>query len=134
MTLPEVAGKMPVMTLNSVVLPAPFGPMMALRSPGKICRSMFRNARTPPKLLHSPSSARTGPPQFMWISTPTMRIRCLVGSPPHRPYVRESPLLSLFHDAPTSSHRLKRAIGRSVEPLHSSVRHSQNLHAGKSRL
>jgi hypothetical protein len=35
---PSVADRMPVMTLNSVVLPAPLGPMMAWRSPAKICR------------------------------------------------------------------------------------------------
>ena len=37
-TCPDDAGKMPVMRLNSVVLPAPFGPMIALRSPGMTLR------------------------------------------------------------------------------------------------
>ena len=31
---PPVAGSSPLITLNSVVLPAPFGPMSACRSPG----------------------------------------------------------------------------------------------------
>ena len=34
--VPSSTGKIPVIRLNSVVLPAPFGPMMALRSPGMI--------------------------------------------------------------------------------------------------
>ncbi len=32
-TVPDVAGKSPAITLNSVVLPAPFGPRIARRSP-----------------------------------------------------------------------------------------------------
>ena len=43
-TWPELDGKMPVIRLNSVVLPAPFGPMMALRSPGMILNVTPRTA------------------------------------------------------------------------------------------
>ena len=42
-TLPEVAGKSPQMTLKRVVLPAPFGPRIARRSPGAISRSTSQN-------------------------------------------------------------------------------------------
>jgi hypothetical protein len=52
-TCPEVAGRTPVTTLNSVVLPAPFGPMMALRSPGKTLRFTSWTAWSPPKLLEA---------------------------------------------------------------------------------
>src|SRR5262245_32335833 len=66
---------MPVMTLNSVVLPAPFGPMIALRSPGMIFRVTSRVACKPPKLLHSPlsSSAGTDSP-FDWVLVLTRRV------------------------------------------------------------
>ena len=46
-TCPDVAGKIPLMRLNSVVLPAPFGPMIALRSPGMIVSDTPRTARKP---------------------------------------------------------------------------------------
>src|ERR1700704_3223721 len=55
---------MAVMRLNSVVLPAPFGPMIALRSPGMISRLTSRTARRPPKLLDKPRSSRAGLPPF----------------------------------------------------------------------
>src|SRR5262252_4399472 len=64
MTCPEVAGKIPVIKLNRVVLPAPFGPMMALRSPGMILSVTSRTARRPPKLFESARSSRTGSPPF----------------------------------------------------------------------
>src|SRR6476660_6011843 len=51
---------MPVIKLKSVVLPAPFGPMMALRSPGMMRNVTSRVACKPPKLLHRPLSSRTG--------------------------------------------------------------------------
>src|SRR5512134_2836948 len=59
-TWPADAGRTPVITLKSVVLPAPFGPMIALRSPGKIFRLTACTACRPPKLLESPFSSRTG--------------------------------------------------------------------------
>src|SRR5262249_44265582 len=63
---------MPVIRLNSVVLPAPFGPMMALRSPGWILNVTLRVACRPPKLLHSPLSSSTGiSPPFAWVSVLT---------------------------------------------------------------
>ena len=58
-TSPELAGNTPVTTLNSVVLPAPFGPMIALRSPGKMLMLTSWTARNPPKLLDRPFSSRT---------------------------------------------------------------------------
>jgi len=43
-TCPALDGKIPVIRLNSVVLPAPFGPMIALRSPGMILNVTPRTA------------------------------------------------------------------------------------------
>src|ERR1700688_3027888 len=51
---------MPVITLNNVVFPAPFGPMMALRSPGMIASVTSRTACRPPKLLQRPFNSRIG--------------------------------------------------------------------------
>src|SRR5450759_932619 len=51
---------MPVITLNSVVLPAPFGPMIALRSPAMIWRVTSRTACKPSNLLPRPFNSRTG--------------------------------------------------------------------------
>src|SRR6266545_4476556 len=53
---------MPVIKLNNVVLPAPFGPMMALRSPGMTVSVTPRTACRPPKLFDRPRSSRAGSP------------------------------------------------------------------------
>src|SRR5438093_3065459 len=59
-TCPEVAGKSPQMTLKSVVLPAPFGPRMARRSPGATSRSTSRTAWRPPNRRPIPRRRRIG--------------------------------------------------------------------------
>src|SRR5262249_42932857 len=62
----------PVTRLNSVVLPAPLGPMMARRSPGMMRKSTPRTACSPPKRFDRPLSSRTGvsviipPPRTAW--------------------------------------------------------------------
>src|SRR5262247_3393953 len=55
---PELTGSAPEMRLNSVVLPAPLGPMSARRSPGRTARATPSTARSPPKCLLTPSSSR----------------------------------------------------------------------------
>src|SRR6185437_15715330 len=50
----------PEMTLNRVVLPAPFGPRIARRSPGAISRSTSRTALRPPKRRPIPRRRRIG--------------------------------------------------------------------------
>src|SRR5215813_14043077 len=55
---PELTGSAPEMRLNSVVLPAPLGPMSARRSPGRTARATPSTARRPPKCLVTPSSVR----------------------------------------------------------------------------
>src|SRR5690242_9256932 len=59
-TVPEDAGRSPAMTLKSVVLPAPFGPRIARRSPGAISRSTSRTACRPPKRRPIPRRRRIG--------------------------------------------------------------------------
>src|SRR3954469_8413564 len=59
-TRPEVAGKSPQMTLKRVVLPAPFGPRIARRSPGAISRSTSRTAWRPPNRRPTPRRRRAG--------------------------------------------------------------------------
>src|SRR5262245_55010882 len=51
---------MPVIRLNRVVLPAPFGPMMALRSPGMTRNDTSRVAFNPPKFFDRFRSSRAG--------------------------------------------------------------------------
>src|SRR5581483_11294293 len=48
------------MTLKRVVLPAPFGPRIARRSPGAISRSTSRTACSPPKRRPTPRKRRAG--------------------------------------------------------------------------
>src|SRR5437762_10836332 len=50
------------MTLKSVVLPAPFGPMMPSRSPARTSRLTARTAVRPPKRLVTRSSVSTDSP------------------------------------------------------------------------
>src|SRR5581483_7398658 len=59
-TVPDETGKSPQMTLKSVVLPAPFGPRIARRSPGAISRSTSRTACRPPKRRPTPRKRRAG--------------------------------------------------------------------------
>src|SRR4249919_1496821 len=59
-TVPDDAGRSPQMTLNSVVLPAPFGPRIARRSPWTTSRSTPSTARSPPKRRPTPRKRRAG--------------------------------------------------------------------------
>ena len=47
-TRPEFGGSRPVMTLKSVVLPAPFGPMSPVTQPGSVSRLTVSSATLPP--------------------------------------------------------------------------------------
>ena len=55
LTEPPSAVRSPVMRLNSVVLPAPFGPMISRRSPGMTVSETFLVAGSPPKRLLRPA-------------------------------------------------------------------------------
>src|SRR5688572_17827793 len=68
-TRPAVAGKSPVITLNNVVLPAPFAPMTARRSPAATENETFSIARRAPKARVTPSRTRASPepvPGGLW--------------------------------------------------------------------
>src|SRR5688572_8053580 len=65
-TRPAVAGKSPVITLNNVVLPAPFAPMTARRSPAATENETFSIARRAPKARVTPWSTRASPPLPPW--------------------------------------------------------------------
>src|SRR5215212_744048 len=58
--VPALAATSPEMTLNSVVLPAPFGPRMARLSPYGTSRSTSRTAWRPPNRRPIPRRRRTG--------------------------------------------------------------------------
>src|SRR6478736_1203746 len=59
-TEPEVTGKSPQTRLKRVVLPAPFGPRIARRSPGATSRSTSRTAWRPPNRRPTPRKRRAG--------------------------------------------------------------------------
>src|SRR5437879_11019961 len=59
-TVPALAGKAPVMMLNSVVLPQPLGPMMQRSSPAPMDRLTPRKTWSPPNRLVIPQTSRSG--------------------------------------------------------------------------
>jgi hypothetical protein len=61
-TTPPSAGVNPDTTSNSVVLPAPLGPMIPTISPGATARSTASRARMPPKLRDSSRTSRAAGP------------------------------------------------------------------------
>src|SRR4029077_13319133 len=67
--VPEEGGKSPVMQLNSVVLPAPFEPRTARRSPGRTVIVTSINAASAPNIRVTPRSSSAAP-------VPTADRRC----------------------------------------------------------
>src|SRR5712671_3348269 len=66
---PELIGKRPEIRLNSVVLPAPLGPMMAWRSPRGIERLTPRMISVAPNFLHTSRSSTAGTPATSALTT-----------------------------------------------------------------
>ena len=56
---PEFGGSWPLIVLKQVVLPAPFGPIMARNSPGATLKLTSLTARTPPKALDRERTSST---------------------------------------------------------------------------
>ncbi len=56
-TVPDVGGKSPVTQLSSVVLPAPFDPSTARRSPGRTLSVMSVKAASAPNVRLTPRSS-----------------------------------------------------------------------------
>src|SRR5262249_5660834 len=67
--VPDDGGKSPVMQLNSVVLPAPFEPSTARRSPGRMVIVTSVRAASAPNKRVTPRSSRAAP-------APTTERRC----------------------------------------------------------
>src|SRR5947208_6439075 len=59
--VPEEGGKSPVMQLNSVVLPAPFEPRTARRSPGRTVMVTSVSAASAPNMRVTPRSSSAAP-------------------------------------------------------------------------
>src|SRR5581483_11642249 len=70
---PEVSGKRPLMRLNSVDFPAPFGPMMAWRSPRAMLRLTPLMIEVRPKLLCT--SVRLSAAAFISHRSPGLKLR-----------------------------------------------------------
>src|SRR6478735_2910276 len=89
--VPEEGGKSPVMQLKSVVLPAPFEPSTARRSPGRTVMVTSVNAASAPNSRVTPRSSRAAPAptaERRWAtlsmavsSTRTARLRTLALTP-----------------------------------------------------
>ena len=62
-TSPALGSYTPVITLKTVVLPAPFGPMRLTISPSRTCRSSSESARRPPKDSERLCSCNTESPR-----------------------------------------------------------------------
>src|SRR6185437_14852745 len=60
------------MTLNRVVLPAPFGPISPVTEPGPTVRLTSDRAATPPKRTATPVTSRMGPGASTTGSTDTL--------------------------------------------------------------
>jgi|GEM_PF-4469680 hypothetical protein len=80
---PEVGRKVPVIRLNSVVLPAPFGPMSPLICPGRTRSETSFRAINPPNAFETRRTSRSGcvsrsPVPFQLIRT-ILRFLLLVG-------------------------------------------------------
>src|SRR3989442_8229480 len=58
---PTVGRRKPVMQLNTVVFPAPLGPMMLRISPGRTANDTSDTATNPPKRIVSCSTPRRAP-------------------------------------------------------------------------
>src|SRR5712691_3164343 len=56
---PELGASAPTRQEKSVVLPAPFGPMIPKISPAKTLKSIDERARTPPKRFETPRTDRS---------------------------------------------------------------------------
>src|SRR5215467_1782072 len=113
-TCPEVAGKIPVIKLNRVVLPAPFGPMMALRSPGMILSVTSRTARKPPKLFESARSSRTGSRPFACASVFTSMSLPIASEATGAPETEPRPMAALVAEF---AGREVAAVDRRLEEL-----------------
>src|ERR1041384_6864836 len=93
-TCPALDGKIPVIRLNSVVLPAPFGPRTALGSPVMILTVTPRTACRPPKLFDSPFNSRTGVWPLAVVSALTFSFLCVRGKRPGPR--REAPVVAML--------------------------------------
>src|SRR5690242_5046387 len=61
-TRPAVGARNPVTRLNSVVLPAPFGPISPTISPSRTVNETPSTARSPPNARARPATSSTAPP------------------------------------------------------------------------
>src|SRR3954466_8605953 len=59
--VPAMGGSTPAIRLNSVLLPAPFGPMMPSTSPGQTASERSSITRSLPKLRLSPATSSSTP-------------------------------------------------------------------------
>src|SRR5207244_6135922 len=64
-TVPDVGGSSPVTTLNSVVLPAPFGPINPVTRPSSAESEASSSAMLPPKRTLTPRTSSRGTDPYL---------------------------------------------------------------------
>src|SRR5579864_6876794 len=74
-TRPAVGAMNPVTRLNSVVLPAPFGPISPTISPSRTANETPSTARSPPKVRERPATSSTAEPAQQRIEDAVREIR-----------------------------------------------------------
>src|SRR6266545_4366289 len=94
-TSPSVGSYTPVIALNAVVLPAPFGPMRPTSSPGRSARLKAESALRPPKRIVTLSSSSGFTPAL----TPALPGRPRRGRPGQPPEEAQVPQLTGAEDA-----------------------------------
>src|SRR2546425_569133 len=117
-TRPAV-GLRPQMTLNSVVFPAPFGPMSPSTSPPFTERSMRSRAGTPPKLLLIALASSSGSTGVRWSFAGSGRALFDPDGPVHRH--RAGPRHQQHQgDDPEGEHELEAALApeEAVDQVH----------------
>src|SRR5205085_12317760 len=73
---PWFGGSRPVITLNNVVLPAPFGPMSPVTTPGSAARLTASSATLPPNRTVAPSTSSSGTGLPFALARPEVPVEC----------------------------------------------------------
>ena len=68
MMRPALTGSAPETRLNSVVLPAPLGPMRPVMEPARTASEQWSTARRPPKSLTTPRTSKIAPASLIAVA------------------------------------------------------------------
>src|SRR5665213_990409 len=114
-TVPAVGRTNPQITLNSVVLPAPLGPMMPTTSPGRRSIETSSSAMSPPKLAVTPRTSR--PSLNAVLSSPPPRVGPLRVTLSSRFLTRPDMVDDMARTAPDDVHEITALVMGYAERL-----------------